>query len=106
MNETPAKVDRAMEELAFSEALGAILKLVSEANIYIEKQAPWTLAKRGETVRLELVLSTLFKILTLTANLIAPFMPQTVDRMLYQLNPGGKTRKADPLFPRLTKPTI
>jgi len=104
MSETPKRVDMAMDELAFSEALAAIWKLVSQANVYIEKQAPWSLAKKGEMDQLALVLATLVKVLKLVADQIAPFMPETSSRILAQLNLGGdKVAKGQPLFPRVQK---
>lgn len=101
-SETPKQVDEAMNQLAFSEALAAIWKLVSQANVYIEKQAPWALAKKGEKDQLALVLNTLFNVLKTTADLISPFMPETSQKLLAQLNPGGeKVAKGEPLFPRI-----
>jgi methionyl-tRNA synthetase len=104
INITPEAVDKAMGELAFSDALAVIWKLVSQANVYIEKQAPWSLAKKGQNDQLALVLSTLVKVLKLVADQIAPFMPQTSQKVLAQLNLGGdKVAKGEPLFPRVTK---
>jgi len=101
---TPAAVDRAMDQLAFSEALGAIWTLISQANVYIEKQAPWSLAKKGETGQLALVLSTLAKALKVIADQLVPFMPETAKRIMAQLNLDSPTiAKGDPLFPRIQK---
>ena len=104
IDSTPSAVDKVMEELAFSEALAAIWKLVSQANVYIEKQAPWSLAKKGENEQLSIVLSTLIKVLKLVADQIAPFMPETSAKILSQLNLGGdKVAKGEALFPRVAK---
>jgi methionyl-tRNA synthetase len=101
---TPDLVDKSMNELAFSEALAAIWALIAKANVYIEKQAPWTLAKNEQKEQLALVLNNLFEVLKTTAWLIAPFMPETAVRMNSQLNIGGeKIAKAEPLFPRIQK---
>ncbi|MCU0641178.1 MAG: methionine--tRNA ligase [Candidatus Margulisbacteria bacterium] len=98
----PADVAAAMEQLAFSDALGAIWQLISSANVYIEKQAPWSLAKKGETEKLAVVLSTLVQALKVAADNLTPFMPATAKQILTQLNPGGeKVAKGDPLFPRI-----
>jgi methionyl-tRNA synthetase len=102
--DTPGLVGKAMDTLAFSEALAAIWTLISQSNVYIEKQAPWSLAKKGENEKLALVLGALYKALQLVAEQIAPFMPETSDRILRQLNPEGpKVAKGDPLFPRIQK---
>ena len=101
---TPALVDKSMNELAFSEALAAIWALIARANVYIEKQAPWTLAKNEQKEQLALVLNNLFEVLKTAASLVAPFMPETAARMNSQLNAGGeKVAKAEPLFPRIQK---
>ena len=104
IDEMPKAVDRAMDQLAFSDALMAIWQLISQANVYIEKQAPWSLAKKGETEQLALVLSTLIRAIKVVADQIAPFMPETSTRILAQLNLGGeKVAKGEPLFPRVQK---
>jgi methionyl-tRNA synthetase len=103
-NETPKIVDKAMDELAFSDALAAVWHLINKANIYIEKQAPWALAKKGETAQLALVLSNLIDVLKTAAQAIAPFMPATSANILGQLNLGSeKIAKGTPLFPRIQK---
>lgn len=104
IEETPILFDKAMEKVAFSEALGSVWELITQANVYIEKQAPWSLAKKGETGQLAVVLSTLIKVLKTSADLIAPFMPETSLKILAQLNLGGdKIAKGEPLFPRIQK---
>ncbi|MFH1386829.1 MAG: methionine--tRNA ligase [bacterium] len=101
---TPSAVDKAMEELAFSEALAAIWHLINQANIYIEKQAPWSLAKKEENEKLATVLATLIEALKTIADLIVPFMPETSKKIEAQLNLGGeKIAKGDSLFPRIQK---
>jgi len=101
---TPEAVNKSMNELAFSEALAAIWKLINHSNIYIEKQAPWALAKKGEKDQLALVLNTLIAVLKLISEIITPFMPMTASRIQAQLNLGGeKIAKAEPLFPRVQK---
>ncbi|MBN3033417.1 MAG: methionine--tRNA ligase [Candidatus Saganbacteria bacterium] len=104
IKETPGLVDKYMDELAFSDALTAIWTLISRANVYIEKQAPWTLAKNGEKERLALVLVNLVEVLTLVTALIAPFMPETAEKIKAQINLSGeKVVKGAPLFPRIQK---
>ena len=101
--ETPKLVASAMDQFSFSDALTLIWKLVSRANVYIEQQAPWSLAKKGESEQLALVLSTLVKVLATVADLISPFMPDTSAKIIAQLNLGGeKVAKGQSLFPRIT----
>lgn len=100
----PQKADKAMEELAFSDALAAVWEMISQANVYIEKQAPWALAKKGENDQLALVLTTLVTALKVAAEQLLPFMPETSQRIMAQLNLGGdKVAKGAPLFPRIQK---
>ncbi len=120
INETPKSFDDAMDNLAFSDALGAIFKLISQANFYIEKEAPWALAKAGETDKLAAVLYNLCEVLRIVAILVSPTMPQTAQKMWDQLNfalpleksapdpfgmeiAGTKIKKGNSLFPRLNK---
>ena len=95
---TPQEFEKKMEALAFSDALGVVWTLISTANGYIEKQAPWALAKKGEKEQLNLVLGNLMEALKLTAKLIVPFMPETSAKMKIQLE--GTIKKGEPLFPR------
>ncbi|MFA4905103.1 MAG: methionine--tRNA ligase [Candidatus Margulisiibacteriota bacterium] len=118
--QTPKLVDQHMNKLAFSEALGAIWGLISRANQYIEQQAPWALAKKGETEKLTEVLFNLCETLRLVAILVSPFMPSTAQKIWVQLNlpqplekltpvpfgmpiAGTMVKKGPALFPRLNK---
>jgi methionyl-tRNA synthetase len=101
---TSEAVEGQMKKLAFSEALKLIWKLISRANVYIEEKAPWSLAKKGEKEQLSIVLSLLAKALTVVAEQIAPFMPETAYKIQAQLNLGGdKIVKGEALFPRIQK---
>ncbi len=99
--EMAKKVDETMGRLAFSEALEAIWVVVNKANEYIEKKAPWVLAKQGHTQELELVIFSLIQTLHVLAKAIAPFMPVTSENMLTQLGIDGKIAKGSSLFPRI-----
>ena len=72
-----------MEAMAFSLALTEIFKLVSRANKYIDETAPWALAKDPEKKdRLATVLANLFEAVRVISNLLAPFMPDTCEKIL------------------------
>ncbi len=120
IEDTPKIFDEKMENLAFSEALEAVWRLISYSNFYIEKQAPWALAKQGKTDQLAMVLYNLFEVLRVVAILVSPFMPDTARSIWKQLNiphelekssvtPFGMIianttiAKTGPLFPRLQK---
>lgn len=112
------EVRTAMDNLAISDALTSIFRLIGRANKYIEEQQPWDLAKKGDAVRLGNVLYGLWETLRILSVLLTPFLLDTPDRMRDQLgldNPithyreaifgfdpdGIAVRRQAPLFPRL-----
>ncbi len=81
-----AIVDEAMARLEFSAALEAIMRVVSQANRYIETAAPWKLAKRVEqTQRLQAVLRVLAEVIRVVAFQLSPFIPSTAAAIWEQL---------------------
>jgi methionyl-tRNA synthetase len=88
----PAVVERAMERLAFSVALEAIMQLVSQANQYVERSAPWQLAKQGHRGRLGTVLRMLAEVMRVVAIALEPFMPAVASAMWRQLGGGDAPR--------------
>ncbi|RME34390.1 MAG: methionine--tRNA ligase [Deltaproteobacteria bacterium] len=117
---TVAEVDRFMDELAFNKALMAIWELIRAGNKYIDETTPWALAKdESQRPRLATVMYNLLELQRLTALLIAPFMPETGEKILSTLGqdkpdtrleeqddwgrlvPGTTIAKAPPLFPRI-----
>jgi methionyl-tRNA synthetase len=69
---------------AFHRALEVIWSVVSEANSYVDEQAPWTLRKT-DPARMGTVLYVLMETLRRLAILIQPFMPQSMAKLLDQL---------------------
>ncbi|MCX5726049.1 MAG: methionine--tRNA ligase [Candidatus Saganbacteria bacterium] len=86
---TPSAVDEHMDDLAFSDALVEIWKLINKANTYIEKEAPWKLSKEGKSVELSTVIYNLTEVLRIISILISPFMPSTAVKIWAEL--GIKT---------------
>jgi len=78
----------ALASLNFAQALDAIFTLVSDANRYIEAQAPWQLAKAASSARLHTVLSVLAEVLRVVAIALQPFMPGVSQAMWQQLGLG------------------
>ncbi len=76
-------------------ALAAIWAVVDEANRYVERTAPWSLAraeKSGEVaarLRLDAVLYHLVESLRIVGEALLRFLPETAERMVAQL--GGST---------------
>jgi len=75
----------AVMRLHFDEALAAVMELTRVANGYVESQAPWSLNKAGEGVRLGEVLASIAEACRLLGHLTAPFMPSASRAMLEQL---------------------
>jgi methionyl-tRNA synthetase len=117
--ETVAETERQMDAMQFSLALGAIWKLVGQANKYIDETAPWVLNKAGSKERLDAVMYTLTDTIRRIAVLIQPFLPNAAVRVFEQyglteretawdrlaetgvIPSGTKVAEGTPLFPRL-----
>lgn len=74
-----------MENLHFSNALGAIWEIIARANKYIDQTAPWTLAKQEEKEKLASVMYHLVETLRIVAILIKPAMEDTSCKIFKQL---------------------
>lgn len=80
------KVGGAMEDFKVADALDALWQIFRRANKYIDETAPWLLAKDGEKRdRLSQVLYNLLESIDIGANLLAPFLPSTSDKILKEL---------------------
>ncbi|MBR3179618.1 MAG: methionine--tRNA ligase [Clostridia bacterium] len=84
---TAAKVTADMDALRVADALTEIFGLFRRCNKYIDETAPWVLAKDPEKAdRLSEVLYNLTESISIGANLLAPFLPDTAKKVLAQLN--------------------
>lgn len=92
-------VSEKIKGLDFNEALRSIIRMVEVANEEIDEKKPWQLAKEDKTEELNDFLNEIYWILNSIAKNIAPFLPETSEKMKEQL----KTLKPEPLFPRLEK---
>lgn len=96
-----------MDNVAVTEALNRIWELISFSNSYIEKKAPWALAKNSEEQKLKKVLSYLFESLRIVSVLISSFMPNTAVSMREQMGlsseegAGIVVKKGSSLFPKI-----
>lgn len=112
-----------LEKMNFSGSLTKIWELVRLANQYVDKQAPWKLAKDpAMKKRLDTVLNQACETVVAVATMIAPFMPSTASSILVQagldpaliltpgfylkplvwprLKGGELVKKAPPMFPK------
>lgn len=116
------QVEARLDALNYSDALAAIWEFIAKTNSYVDRSAPWDLAK--ETLleeRLRTVLYNCLESLRQTAILVWPVMPSACEKLWSQLGmagpladeripealqwgglaPGGRVTKAEGLFPRI-----
>ena len=99
---TPKAVDARMDDLRVADAMTEIFNLFKRCNKYIDETMPWALAKdEAKKDRLETVLNNLIESITVGAGLLAPYMPETAEKILAQLGDGKVTEKPEILFARL-----
>jgi len=117
-----SELDSAMDVLAFSQALSSIWEIVKLSNLYIDKNAPWQLAKeKTKQKELHNVLYNLLETLRILAFILFPFIPDSAQKIWTQLGieeniedkildktiiwgqlkPGTKVKEGAPLFPRI-----
>ena len=83
---------RALDEFKFNEALISIWDLISFCDKYIEKERPWQKSEKQKST-----ISNLQFTIAEIAKLLEPFLPQTSEKILKQI----ETKKPEILFPRL-----
>ncbi|MFQ7310529.1 methionine--tRNA ligase [Drancourtella sp. An210] len=99
--ETEGKVDAKMDHLRVADAITEIFNLFKRCNKYIDETMPWALAKEEDKKdRLETVLFNLITSISEGARLLAPYMPETSEKILAQLGEGHVTDKPEILFAR------
>ena len=118
--ETKALVEASMDAMQFSTALTDLWKFVSRTNKYIDETAPWVLAKdECNAPRLGRVMYNLCEALRHISVMLAPFLPDTSDKIaaVLGLSDGQRTwqslekwgalcstaeiGKTEPIFPRI-----
>ena len=114
------EMERQIAAFQFNRALEALWRLISEANKYVERCKPWSLAKDpAQRGRLGAVMYNLADAVRIIALLIEPFMPFTAELIRTQMQmekpagdvrelvawgnqaPGVKISKGSPLFPKI-----
>jgi methionyl-tRNA synthetase len=107
-----------LKDLRFNRALESMWELIQRCDQYIDKTAPWTLAKRAEgKSQLHGVLYRVVNALERLIPVLYPFMPQTAENIAAQLGlhpqiqgrkllarplaPGFDIAKGKPLFPKI-----
>ncbi len=121
-DETIKDVEKYMYLFEFSRALETIWKFISRLNKYIDETMPWALAKdETKKARLAAVMNILCEGLYKIAFLIAPYMPESAQKISNQLGidkditslkfddikewnifkEGHQLGEASPIFPRI-----
>lgn len=103
------KVESKMAELRVADALTEIFNLFKRCNKYIDETEPWALAKdEAKRDRLATVLYNLVEGISIGAGLLEPFMPDTTQRIMKQLNSAVRdfeSTKTFGVYPSGTKVT-
>ncbi len=117
--ETPKRLAEKMDKLRVADGIDEVFTLLRRTNKYIDETTPWVLAKSEDTLpRLQTVLYNLVESIRFAAICLAPFLPETSEKILDQINTNERdyldlttfglyasgtkvTEKPEPLFMRL-----
>ncbi len=87
VTDTRLLVNACMDKLRVADAITEIFALFKRCNKYIDETMPWALAKDPENAdRLNTVLYNLVESIVVGASLLEPYMPETSEKILKQLN--------------------
>ena len=83
----PKAVEEKMDKLRVADAITEVFRLFKRCNKYIDETEPWVLGKdEAKKDRLSTVLYNLVESIVIGASLLEPFMPETTEKILAQLN--------------------
>ena len=118
------QLETELNAMKLDRGIAAVMNVVREANKFLERTAPWTLAKEGKTDRLAAVLYAAAQTLEIVSGLLFPIMPEKMTLLRRSLglseeeitqtdfkslsefaDPGASTKRTmvamPPLFPRV-----
>lgn len=113
-----SKIFDAMNDYKINTVLDLIIQIAEDANVYIDREAPWTL-KKTDPKKMEEVLYHLLETIRYIAILLQPFVPGSASNMLdqlmiqedqrnfnclnqeYCLKPGTTLKEPKIIFPRI-----
>ncbi len=104
-----------IEQLQFRDALDGLWEFVRAGNKYIDTEAPWALAKKGDTARLAAVLRNALECVRIAASHLWCVCPQKATELLAKLGEhmpslvvsldglptAARVAAGEPLFPRM-----
>jgi len=96
-----APYDQAMKLCKFDRALDHVWDQVRGVNQYIDEEKPWQIAKQDDDEHLQDVLASIVNDLLEIATLLAPFLPETSDRITDTFKDGVVRPLSTTLFPKL-----
>ncbi|MEQ9009183.1 MAG: methionine--tRNA ligase, partial [Ekhidna sp.] len=90
LSEIPAKIEAALDQFKFREALSQMMELARIGNRYLAETEPWKLIKEDQN-RVETILNIALQISANLSIVCEPFLPFTAERLLSILNIGKRT---------------
>ena len=97
--DTKIRVVEKMDRLRVADAITEIFNLFKRCNKYIDETTPWILGKDpAQKDRLSTVLYNLVESITIGASLLAPFMPETAEKIFTQLNSAERSMEELEIF--------
>lgn len=95
-----AQYEQALEACRFDRALDEVWEQVRGLNQYIDQEKPWAIAKTGDEDHLREVLAYQASCLLEIAELLAPFMPATAEKITAIFQEGLIRPTTGTLFPK------
>ena len=81
------KAKAKMDDLKVADAINEVFAIFKRSNKYIDETEPWVLSKdESKRERLSEVMYNLTESIVIGANLLSPFMPETADKILKEMN--------------------
>lgn len=90
VGDAPAKIEAALDQFKFREALSLMMELARVGNKYLADTEPWKLIKEDQN-RVETILNIALQISANLAIICEPFLPFTADRLTQILNTEKRT---------------
>ncbi len=88
-----------MEKFEYAKAFNYVWGIIQDLNKRIDDEKPWTLAKNGETEKLETCLEMLVRDLLVANQMLQPFLPATAKKIT-EIFAGEIEPPKTPLFPK------
>ena len=99
-----AQYEQALNDYKFDRALDEVWEQVRGLNQYIDEEKPWEVAKTGDADHLREVLAYQASALLEIADLLAPFLPTTAEKITAMFNEGIVRPIEGTLFPKHDEP--